>query len=414
MQKLFSIIILFTLTSCSNFIFGQSLSQSCDINYFRAFYSAGGVGVTSLRDVTIAYDSNFIAVGRTGNNAYILKVERGGNIISQKFFYTSTNAEFFRLVNTADSGLLVMAYSNYIIPDGGNICIVKLDKALNILWSNKYYVMSGAQSNYSTQMDIVAADGNNSIFCSNYDPKNILITKIDGFGNLIWQKKIATTLTRIDTHSLVVKDDFIYLSYNTFNINTSTAYLAKFSISDGSLTWSKSYATSAGNKLYFNKVTANSNNELVVNGIKEEFPENYGFQTITYLDTSGNSLRSASIIRPFKQQYSDLSDFTTMSNDGSLTGVTRYDGSYYDTLYLASVDANLNLIWAKKYAYNDKQTIRQVLTDFANESFIFGEFISNWPYAIQVIKTNSGGDISGCLSFIDQAYMSIDTIASTI
>ena len=138
-------------------------------------------------------DGGYIIAGSTysapsGYDMWILKLDSTGNVTWQKS-YGGTSADYARSIKqTSDNGYIIAGSTSSSGAGGSDVWVIKVDSAGTISWQNTY----GGTNNdaaYAVLQDIdgsyIIAGQTNSFGAGLYD---FWVLKLDGSGNIIWQK----------------------------------------------------------------------------------------------------------------------------------------------------------------------------------------------------------------------------------
>jgi hypothetical protein len=109
---------------------------------FEHIYTHGGYDKAEA--VIQTYDDGFVIVGSTstwGNgssDAYIFKIDSAGNCLWSKTYGTNDIEWAQDVVETPDSGLAVLGYTNGMGAGGYDLYLLRLDSLGNLLWDTTY------------------------------------------------------------------------------------------------------------------------------------------------------------------------------------------------------------------------------------------------------------------------------------
>jgi hypothetical protein len=332
--------------------------------------SIGGSGCEESYSIQQTYDGGYIVAGSTGSfnsgdvtgslggwDYWIVKLNSVGNIQWEKCL-GGTNYDYaFSIQQTTDNGFVVAgkSISNDINVSGnhGNTdaWIVKLDSIGNILW-NKCYGGSNneaAQSIYQTFDGgyIVAgfSDSNDGDLTLNQGGTDYWIFKLDGLGNLIWQKSFGGSIEDKAWSIHQTSDGGYIIGGETNSINGDVSgnhgnldyWIIKLNESGDTVQWKKTFGGSGEDRLF---------------SIKQTFDDGY--------IVAGES----------------------SSIDGDVLGNHNVSGSTSD-FWIVKLDSLGNIHWSRclggtavEVAYTIQQTIDS-------------------GYVIAGLSTSNDGDVSG-------------------
>ncbi|MBS1574102.1 MAG: gliding motility-associated C-terminal domain-containing protein [Bacteroidetes bacterium] len=253
-----------------------------------------------------------------------------------------------------DGGFVVSAYQDYAP------FVMRLDAAGNMAWARAY---SFDKKPFQPQIITQASDGG-FIMAGIYWSESMLIVRTDANGNVLWNrayKKYSNNLTGYTPISIIQKSDDVYFSGEVVqaqNENTDVklyvhGFLIKLNDANGETRWSKEYTMNGnytnGRDVHF------YNNGLLLNSFATAPVANFN-NTIHYLDTSGNVLRSATISTPDMNYGTFQSNVLPLSNGDMYiqnSGVEILDLQPGFALHsnFIKLDAALNVRWSKTYGH---------------------------------------------------------------
>ena len=313
--------------------------------------------------------------------------------------------------------------------DGGDGYVAKFDSNGNLVWAkqiggsiddNVNSITTDSSGNvlvaggFGGNIDI-DGDGNND-FSSNNDSSNndAFAAKLDSNGNLVWAKQIGGSVTTGNYISGIITDssgnalvagtfkgniDIDGDGNNDFTSNndgSNDSYVAKFD-SNGNLVWAKRIGGSNGNSSGAITIDS-SDNVLVAGGFKgnididddgnNNFTSNGEADSyVAKFDSNGN-LVWAKQIGGSSLDYAN--SITTDSSDnvfvgGSFNGNIDIDGDGNNDFtsisdidgYVAKLDSNGNLVWAKQIGGSSLDYANSITTDSSDNVFVGGSFNGN-------------------------------------
>ena len=148
----------------------------------------GGAANDSASAVQPTTDGGYIVAGHTGSfgagelEAWVLKLDSGGNLVWQKTFGAGTAGD---VKQTADGGYIVAGQK-------GNAWIFKLDIDGNVVWQRTYSGAGADTAAVSVQATpdggYVVAGSTRSFGADLSDNSDTLVLKLDSAGNVVWQE----------------------------------------------------------------------------------------------------------------------------------------------------------------------------------------------------------------------------------
>ena len=260
-----------------------------------------------LRSV-IPINNGFLLTGMTWDfgtirsDIYLLKIDRNGEKVFEKFYGTPSRDAGHKVITTVDGGYLILAYSRGYEPRG-DFLLIKTDSSGNELW----------RQNYGTELDDIAFglyqnnDGNILIFGSigsfyydvhynfhNHDADMVLI-QTDPDGNVLWQKTYGEDGHDLGFDIKPAPDGGYYLfgSSQSFGAESFDMLLIKVDES-GNEEWHRLYG---GEEYEYGlSMDVNANNELFLFGTTKTF--GYSGSADFYLlktDAEGNIIWQTTI-----------------------------------------------------------------------------------------------------------------------
>lgn len=220
---------------------GNGSAGSCDIYVYRVDVCGnllwmkliGGSAADGGQGIFVTPSGNIVVLGRLDNEAVMIELSPGGNVLSSKLFNFNG-----RLMGGTE-----LASGDYILngpTDNGTLYIMRYNPVTgSVLWT-KSTTGSGANK--------VVQDSTGHIFLgSAYGSGGALtIHKLTPNGNLIWAKKYGTAVSKSD-HSEwgchIIYDPLDSTIVGTSAISdggSQKILLLKVKASDGSIVWSKS------------------------------------------------------------------------------------------------------------------------------------------------------------------------------
>lgn len=260
----------------------------------RSFYATyGGTGEDIAYGVKEAYSMHYGIIGSTasfgyGNNdMYLILIDSLGRGIWQKSYGGPGNEIGKSLVyNPADSGFVLVGYSNSYGNGGYDIYVVRTNKNGEIIWQKNY-----GGSDWDFGYDLAFSSDGHLLICgyaenSTYGKQDAVVMKVNSAdGALIWQKTFGGTgddkLTSIFIHT----NQDIYLSGSTTSYGdvNGDIYILKTNANGDSLS-SIIYGGNLTDKA--NDIIVNSLGNIVICGGSESFSN--GKMDAFFSEFSGN------------------------------------------------------------------------------------------------------------------------------
>ncbi|MEP3225734.1 MAG: hypothetical protein ABJO01_07155 [Parasphingorhabdus sp.] len=215
------------------------------INWERTY---GNTAADHLHSWTIMPDGGLLMAGKTNavptgpSNAWLVCTDAQGQLLWQKNFGNSDTDYARDLLSLTDGNFLMLG--NQFSENNGryNLWLVKLDPAGNILWQKNY---GGERNEYARS--IMATPDGNFLISGATESKgagsfDVWLLKIDGEGNLLWDKTFGGTEYERAPILAMAEDGQFYLAGATQSkgAGQSDAWLLKFK-ANGKLRWEKTY-----------------------------------------------------------------------------------------------------------------------------------------------------------------------------
>jgi len=339
----------------------------------------GGGKSESANSVKQTADGGYILAGNTkstdgdvtgnhgGEDFWVVKLDAAGNLAWQKTL-GGNNADIASSVaQTTDGGYIVAGYTSSNNGDvsgnhgGSDYWVVKLDAVGNLAWQK---TLGGTSSDQATSIEQTSDGGyviagntksNNGDVSGNHGASDFWVVKLDGAGNLSWQKTLGGSNPE-SAHAVEQTADGGYLVAGSSQSNNGDVsdnkggddfWVVKLD-GAGTLAWQKNFGGSADDAAQSIAVTSD-NGFLIAGNSKstdDDVTGNHGnddFWTIR-LDATGDLLWQKSLGGNKKdnafsaQQTVDegfiLAGFSDSQNNGDVTG--HHSSSDFWVLKLAS------------------------------------------------------------------------------
>ncbi len=294
-----------------------------------------GTGNTTARSMEKSNNNGFIIAGYTDSLTsniciYILRIDENGNLLWQKYFSYSGLDQANCIKKTNDNGYIIAGRTTYQPYDC--IIMLKID-SLGILQWNKIY----DYNKRTVIKDILVTD--NSYLLTGWIENNttdILIIKINNFGDTIWTKQYGYSFTDAAySADYCGQNNYIITGETTNNINHTESYLIKID-SAGNKLWDRSYFGKFSEVA--NRVKCIQNRYIILCGSMDTTNISHTRAFIKLLDTSGIVLKQITFT-PLSRGglFNDLK----LTADGNyICAGTANDNSFL-RMYAAKVDSLL-------------------------------------------------------------------------
>ena len=289
--------------------------------------------------------------GHTNYDGLVEKFDANGNVLWNRTVGGAQDDYFYTVAATADGGCIAggamntNGFNTYV----GDAWLVKIDGTGNIQWQKKY--SDGSNPGRITKV-IQTSDGGYAFVGDNpFTPglADWMIIKTDASGNIQWQKKFGTSNS--DDGTGIFEDNNggagLVVTGNHYSSTWFDADIVKFDLSTGALLWTKSYdldnRTNRFGTIY--KVA----DGFVINAVNHDgFGDDNAVFVLIKTDFSGNILFAKEVRVPT----------TSTKQDGR--AIPLADGTYMCVIdelpeanngntHVVKLDASGNVQWAKKY-----------------------------------------------------------------
>lgn len=350
-------------------------------------------------------NNGFFIAGSVNDNLFIAKLNKTGDIIWCKVFKGSNMSNQFKSLKTVqDEGVVSTGFAYSYGVGLCDIPIIKFDSNGVKIWSK---ILGGskideANSIKETKDKNLILGGWSSSF-GNYEYKNILISKLDPSGNLLWAIIIKSENTKLDCvlNSFdEIDEDIIFTGNCNFLKQTGDdnydIIIGKFNTSSMSLSWMKRIGESGidsglsiektfdGGFAVFGKWNGiNSNSSSFCNSV------------LIKLDSNGNFINS---------EMFDLKDITSIFSVEDITLKITINNLYAEEYDISPIEMNnstINFVDVKKVALinfiqSDFIIYNQKLVPEKTANFFVGTFETISPYAatdyIYEFKSENNGN----------------------
>jgi len=252
-------------------------------------------------------------------------------------------------------GNLITTGNTIVVGENANILTTKYDQDGNILWQQSFNY-AGASKDYGT---CITTDDIGNIYVAgasfiNYShATDYVILKYDTVGTLLWSQTYNQGNYTIDIPSDIILDNNgnIIVTGVTANLSTNEDFLTIKLDNNGNIIWNATYDYLSLNDRPIGIIIDNQNN-VIVTGNSDSNSNNCDITTIKYDGINGNELfvsREAQICIGFDKPASIKKD---NNNNIFITGCVANSAEGYNFKTI-KYDANLNITWTKTYNGND-------------------------------------------------------------
>ncbi|MFN8251452.1 MAG: LamG-like jellyroll fold domain-containing protein [Ferruginibacter sp.] len=354
--------------------------------------------VTNTDGSTVAagYTSSF---GSGGNDGYVQKTDKNGNLLWSRAIGGTGNDVFYNLNATPDGGLMALGISTSFGGSATGVAwIVKLDANGNLLWSRKY---DDGNPNGSIAGDYTAtADGGFAITATNRyagGVANAAVIKADAIGNVQWAKSFDSGnsdecwgITE-DADSLVVLATQYGQAFSVYD-----AVLMKLNRSTGAVNWCRSYEIDGKSNRpdrVFKTTTGYSFNSYQDVTFSMVSPE----MVVMNTDINGIPVAARKIS---DLTNPDLSGAHAATSDGGMIIAQNEPKITNGDIHLIKLSSTGTIQWSRRFGGTGLQAVGRVV-QAADGGYVLSGNISSTPAVndsndVYIIKTDSLGNTPGC------------------
>jgi predicted secreted protein len=252
----------------------------------------GGPGADAAFDMARTSDGDYVVAGQTqsfgagGNDVWVLKLDSSGNVQWQKT-YGGTNEEWARAIVPSDGGYVVAGAAGSV--GGQDAWVLKLDGSGNVVWQKIY---GGAKFDWAGEVirtsdgGYLVAGATQSFGAGGYDA---WVLKLDGSGNVQWQKTYGGPRNDY-AYALSLTLDGGYLvagATESFGAGSYDVWVLKLDGS-GDVVWQKTYGGGGTNWDVASAIVPTADGGYVVAGRTGSFGAGGDDVWVLKLDGSGN------------------------------------------------------------------------------------------------------------------------------
>lgn len=327
-----------------------------------------------------------------------------GQINFQKiygYFYTSSSANSATILQTLDSGFLILGVNNDTV-NGGiyNAYLMKTNNFGDTLWTKLY----GTANNESASKLIQTTDGGFA-FTGNSNTDAYLI-KTGLNGDTLWTKKYSASTSSIPLDLIQTSDGgYIITGWTDVSFGNNNIILMKTN-STGELQWAKSIGGSNLDRAV--SVIELNGSGYVIAGLSQSFTPTRNEYYIIKTDMLGNIIWS----KIYGGIENETPNHMIATNDGGILIAGNSDsfGGNNQDILLIKIDTSGNLIWAKDYDISTWDIVNYVTLASDSGYLISGGInVGGGNYSPYILKINANGIIQWSKT-IDTNYIAYQGI----
>ncbi|MCH8903443.1 MAG: hypothetical protein IIA45_05965 [Bacteroidetes bacterium] len=326
----------------------QAFSQQ---TFQRAY---GGSGNDYGKSVIQIYDGNYLIVGETTSSGagvrdvFVMKIDTAGNLLWSNTYGGTGDEDLASgdLLQTADSGFIILGRTKSFGASGWDIYCVKLDSVGTIVWENRYggNVTDNGDGIYPTHDGgyIITSSQTSYTVGSN----DISLLKIDGSGNLKWTKTYGASSADHPGKIRRTSDSGFFIVGNTlsFGLGSRVAFLIRID-SLGNKLWHKVYNGGQDEGLMTLELTLDGG-VIMLGSTKSGGAGNWDMFLIK-ADSAGNVLWAKSYGGSGIDR--GIRIITEPNGDYTIAGHSESVGNGSRDLILMRIDSVGTAIWTRAY-----------------------------------------------------------------
>lgn len=349
--------------------------------------SYGGPADDKAYALVEASDGGYVMAGQTNSygtansDVYVVKINTLGDIQWTRTVGGSGNDYAFSMAATTDGGYILGGHTDSYTAGGDDFYFIKLDVNGNVEWTK---VIGGTDDDRGFEV-VQTTDGGYAMAGQTASfgagTQDFYVVKLDGSGNLLWEKRygngsiadIAYSLTATSDGGLAVCGTSFFFIAGNLPASTVEYYIIKLD-SDGAIQWTRLIRDPNAPNFYPDYarcIIQTSDGGYMVSGEAGRKKNSGGYVPkifLVKLDGSGNvswtNYYGANAIPGVSAENSDYGEAVIQTSDGGyvVAGYTFSFNYNFGTaqnvgleLYLIKVDGSGNLLWTRVVGGVDHQ-----------------------------------------------------------
>jgi len=256
----------------------------------------GGTGYDYARSIQQTTDGGYIVAGVTYSysggyqDVWVLKLDQDGNVIWQKTYGGGYTDIAFSIRQTSYGGYILVGYTTSAGAGKTDIWVLRIDQNGNVLWQ-KTYGGSDNDFNFITNSIQQTSDGGYIVTGRTYSfgagNSDVWILKLDGSGNVQWQKTYGGSNDDWAYSIQQTSDDGYIVAGGTvsFGAGNGDFWVLKLD-SNGNVLWQKTYGGTDRDSAL--AIQQTSDGGYIVAGYTNSFGAGKSDVWILKLDSNGN------------------------------------------------------------------------------------------------------------------------------
>jgi hypothetical protein len=336
--------------------------------------------------------------GAGSDDFWVLKLDGRGNVVWQKT-YGGSYADWAHAIAPTFDGGYVVAGSTWSFGAGsGDFWVLKLDGRGNVVWQKTY---GGSDIDYAHAIaptfdgGYVVAGRTASFGAA--DSFDAWVLKLDGQGNVVWQKTYGGSYTD-DAWAIAPTFDGGYVvaghtCSSKWSSESCDAWVLKLDGS-GNVVWQRTYGGTSWD--YAQAIVPTFDGGYVVAGYTASFGAGADDAWVLKLDGSGNVVWQ----KTYGGSYADWAYAIAPTSDGGyvVAGNTVSFGAGSSDAWVLKLDGRGNVVWQKTYGGSKADSASAIAPTFDGGYVVAG---STWSfgagsYDAWVLKLEADGTVRGC------------------
>jgi PKD repeat protein len=288
-----------------------------------------------------------------GQDPLLMKVDNSGAILWQKTYGTAVD-DFGWITAMPDGGFSAF-FSG--APASAPLTLMKLDGSGEISWQKTY---GTAGDTFSAAQALSGGEFLLSGVSVSYFPPTphgtVRLMKLDAGGNILWQKKYTSAALLLQSILAVPSSDGTYIAnVSGFDIiaGSITNLLLKLD-STGGIVWQKSFSVPTG--AFSGSIVPASDGGYLYQGAFNPDPEGTGTTDILIAKVDGSG--DVTWQKTYGGAKDDSGFLLPITGGYILSGSTKsYSAEGNENAFLAKLDVNGNVIWAKTYGGTQEDSL---------------------------------------------------------
>lgn len=309
--------------------------------------------------VTAGYTNSF---GAGGEDVFVIKTSANGSMCWSRTYGGSEDDRGRSIQQTEDGGYILAGVTGYGFTGWGDVYLVKIDSAGDILWSRSYGG-SHLEEAYSVRQTadrgyIVAG------VTGSFGPggSGVYLTKTDSLGETLWSRTYGGGSYEFGYSVQQTRDGGYIVTGRTasFGAGDFDVYLIRTD-STGDTLWTRTYGGSGYDDGFFVEQTTDGG--YIIVGETQSFGAGDGDIYLVKTDSLGNAIWSRAYGGSGRDWGSSVHE--TAYGGYILTGVTESFGAGYEDVLVIKTQADGGVCWGRHYggSHNDLGRSLQQTTD---------------------------------------------------